>query len=146
MSEKLQLWNVELPLFKILFNNDLFSSIEVSKLDVFLIEIWLTQEDIATYKQLQKMDILNIDIKKVKLYNDHVLELFSTMKSYILFTISESDVFKDLLINLNKKIIVDKNKVLEIIFQYIKFWLLSLVTNYETQRISNWIFNIVNKK
>ncbi|MDD3144695.1 MAG: hypothetical protein PHV23_01130 [Candidatus Gracilibacteria bacterium] len=146
MSEKLQLGNVELPLFKILFNNDLFSSIEVSKLDVFLIEIGLTQEDIATYKQLQKMDILNIDIKKVKLYNDHVLELFSTMKSYILFTISESDVFKDLLINLNKKIIVDKNKVLEIIFQYIKFGLLSLVTNYETQRISNGIFNIVNKK
>lgn len=139
------LWNVELPLFKILFNNDLFSAIEVKKLDDFLLEIWLNDEDLSTYKDLQKIDTSNIDRARVNSYQNNIIDLFSNKKEFIKSTISKTEVFKSLTSNLRKKISVDNEKNLEIIYIYIRFGLLSLVTNFETQRVAKWIFDIVKK-
>lgn len=139
------LWNVELPLFKILFNNDLFSAIEVKKLDDFLLEIWLNDEDLSKYKELQQIDTSGIDRDRVNSYQNNIIDLFANKKEFIKSTISKTEVFKSLTSNLRKKISVDNEKNLEIIYIYIRFGLLSLVTNYETQRVAKWIFDIVKK-
>jgi len=138
-------WNIELPFLKILFNNDLFSAIEVQKLDIFLQDIWLSPEDLETYKQLQKIDLTSIDREKVRIYEAKIMELFATKKLFIISIINKTDVFIELFKQLNFKLSVDKNRILEIIYEYIRFWLLGLVTNYETQRVSKWIFDIVKK-
>ena len=109
------LWNVELPLFKILFNNDLFSAIEVKKLDDFLLEIWLNDEDLSTYKDLQKIDTSDIDRDRVNSYQNNIIDLFANKREFIKSTISKTEVFKNLTSNLRKKISVDNEKNLEII-------------------------------
>lgn len=139
------LWNIELPLFKILFNNDLFSSIEVKKLKDFLIDIWLTNDDLDTYEKLQKIDTSDVDRSKVNDYQNHVIDLFASKKDFIKDVISKTEVFKEMFAHLRKKLSVENEKILDIIFLYIRFGMLSLVTNYETSRVAKWIFNIVKK-
>jgi len=139
------LWDVELPFFKILFNNGNFSVLEFKKLHDFLKNIWLTDEDLDTYTQLKKMDISTIDREKVKMYNDKIRELFITKKFFIISTINKTADFNDFISQLNIKLSVDRNRILEIVFEYIYLSLMSLVTNYETQRVAKWIFDIVKK-
>lgn len=137
--------NVELPFFKILFNNSLFSEIEINKLHNFLEDIWLSEQDLNTYKELQNTDVSLIDREKVKSYHDNIRELFMTRKCFILAVIIKSIEFNEF-INMIK--IDSKSKeftILEYVYEYIYFWLLSMVTNFETQRVSKWIFDIIKK-
>lgn len=139
------LWQVDLPFFKVLFNNTNISLIELNKLHIFLKDIWFDDEILDTYQELKKIDTSNIDREKVRLYHDKVRELFMTKKYFIISSIKKTDVFNDFISQLNLKLSVDKNRILEIIFEYIYFSLLSLVTNYETQRVSKWIFDLTKK-
>lgn len=139
------LWKVDLPFFKVLFTNSNISLLELNKLHDFLKDIWFDDETLDTYHELKKIDITNIDREKVKKYNDKVIALFATRKYFIISLINKTDVFNDFISQLNIKLSVDKNRILEIIFEYIYLSLISLVTNYETQRVAKWIFDIVKK-
>lgn len=139
------LWKVDLPFFKVLFTNSNISLLELNKLHDFLKDIWFDDETLVTYHELKKIDITNIDREKVKKYNDKVIALFATRKYFIISLINKTDVFNDFISQLNIKLSVDKNRILEIIFEYIYLSLISLVTNYETQRVAKWIFDIVKK-
>gem|GEM_PF-6886860 len=82
------------------------------------------------------MDISTIDREKVKMYNDKIRELFITKKFFIISTINKTADFNDFISQLNIKLSVDRNRILEIVFEYIYLSLMSLVTNYETQRVA----------
>ncbi len=139
------LWKVDLPFFKVLFTNSNISLLELNKLHDFLKDIWFDDETLDTYHELKKIDITNIDREKVKKYNDKVIALFATRKYFIISLINKTDVFNDFISQLNIKLSVDKTRILEIIFEYIYLSLMTLVTNYETQRVAKWIFDIVKK-
>ncbi|MDD2907355.1 MAG: hypothetical protein PHH98_01810 [Candidatus Gracilibacteria bacterium] len=145
MGKENLLSNVELPFFKILFNNSLFSEIEINKLHNFLEDIGLSEQDLNTYKELQNTDVSLIDREKVKSYHDNIRELFMTRKCFILAVIIKSIEFNEF-INMIK--IDSKSKeftILEYVYEYIYFGLLSMVTNFETQRVSKGIFDIIKK-
>lgn len=144
MSNPETLWPVESTLFKIFFGESFFLLIEEEDLNNFLSEIWLDSEDIYTCKILQKNNISNIDREKVKKYNDKVIDVFQNRKK-IIANISKTNIFEVLREQLNEKLRVNKERLSEIIFEYIRYSLLSLVVNYEVQRISKSIFDIQKK-
>ena len=135
------LWDVELPFFKMLFNNGNFSVLEFKKLHDFLKNIWLTDEDLDTYTQLKKMDISTIDREKVKMYNDKIRELFITKKFFIISTINKTADFNDFISQLNIKLSVDRNRI-----RFVRPSKQSSVWDWRTRRRSAKRVRSSNKK
>lgn len=131
--------NIASHFLRIVNNINSFTSNEQEQWKNFLYEIWLNSWDMQTYLQLiwSSEKIGSIDYEDVKKFNTNIKNIFQNNSEYIKCILLDNSELKNFLNKIN-----DKNRAIQIIIEYMKYSFDLLIINYETKRISLWIFNI----
>lgn len=125
--------------FRIVSNLNYYTKTEQQQWIKFLYEIWFTDWNIQIYLQLvwSSEKIGSIDYEDIKKFDSNLKNIFQNNLEYIKCILLDNS---ELQIFINK--INNKSRALQIIIEYMKYSFDLLIINYETKRISLWIFNI----
>lgn len=137
---KILIPNIVSPFLKIVGDLNSFSKNEQEQWKDFLYEIWFNNSDMQTYMQLiwPTEKIAKINYFDVKKFDNNIKIIFKNNFEYIKCVLLDSNELRIFLNNIS-----DKNRVIQLVIEYIQHSFDLLIVNYETKRISFWIFNIV---
>jgi len=131
------------PFLKIIRNFFDYSKTEREEWKQFLYDIWFDDYYFETYLKLvnDNYDLTQINYDEVRCFYLKLQFIFIHQKDKTLRVIWQSWIVKNFSWLLSRMNSI--NRVNEIILEYIFEALNSIIIDYETKRISAWIFNIV---